>query len=318
MDSAATVVRQKGWPVKVVAGAYGVSRSQLYVRLRDAQLSCCASHTDDELPCAASVKGKGLLGPRRRAPLTEASAAADAADLVEIRALVHERQTYGYRRAAAMINRRRRREGRRALNHKRAYRLMRDNHLLLQRHTGAQPGRVHDGKVEVQAPNTRWCSDSFEIRTWNGERVYVAFSLDCCDRESISFVASKADITGENIRDLMLASLQQRFGEQARQAPAAIQWLSDNGGCYRAAETIGFAESIGLSPCFTPPYSPQSNGMAESFVKSFKRDYVYVNELPDANAVITQLASWFHDYNHLRPHKALKMMSPVEYQQQAA
>ena len=59
-------------------------------------------------------------------------------------------------------------------------------------------------------------------------------------------------------------------------------------------------------------------GMAESFVKSFKRDYVYVNELPDADAVIARLAGWFHDYNHHRPHKALKMMSPVEYQQQAA
>ena len=318
MDSAATVVRQKGWPVKVVAGAYGVSRSQLYVRLRDAQLSCCASSNSQKLPRATSVKGKGPSGPRRRAPLTEASAAADAADLVEIRALVHERQTYGYRRAAAMINRRRRSQGRRALNHKRAYRLMRENHLLLQRHTGAQPGRVHDGKIEVQAPNTRWCSDTFEIRIWNGERVYVGFSLDCCDRESIAFVASKTDITGENIRDLMLASLQQRFGDHARQAPATIQWLSDNGGCYRALETIEFAESIGLNPCFTPPYSPQSNGMAESFVKSFKRDYVYVNELPDADTVIAKLAGWFHDYNHLRPHKALKMMSPVEYQQQAA
>ena len=144
-------------------------RSQLYVRLRDVKLSCCASHYSQELPCAASVKGKGPLGPRRRAPLTEASAAADAADLVEIRALVHQRQTYGYRRAAAMINRRRRSQGRRALNHKRAYRLMRENHLLLQRHTGGPPGRVHDGKVEVEAPNTRWCSDAFEIRTWSGE-----------------------------------------------------------------------------------------------------------------------------------------------------
>lgn len=318
MDTAAAVVRHKEWPVKAVAGAFCVSRSQLYVRLRDAQLSCCASHDGQELPRAASVKGKGPLGPRRRAPLTEASAAADAADLVEIRALVHQRQTYGYRRAAAMINRRRRSQGRRALNHKRAYRLMRENHLLLQRHTGAQPGRVHDGKVEVEAPNTRWCSDTFEIRTWNGERVFVAFSLDCCDRESISFVASKTDITGENIRDLMLTSLQQRFGDHAREAPATIQWLSDNGGCYRAAETIEFAESIGLCPCFTPPYSPQSNGMAESFVKSFKRDYVYVNELPDADSVIAKLACWFWDYNHLRPHKALKMMSPLEYQQQAA
>jgi integrase len=29
--------------------------------------------------------------------------------------------------------------------------------------------------------------------------------------------------------------------------------------------------------CTTPAYSPESNGMAECFVKGFKRDYVYVN-----------------------------------------
>lgn len=318
MDTAAAVVRQKGWPVKTVAGAFGVSRSQLWIRVRDAQLFCCASHATEASPRADSVKGESPTGPNRRVPLTEASTAADAADLAEIRDLVHERQTYGYRRAAAMINRRRREQGCHTLNHKRAYRIMRDNHLLLQRHTGAHPGRVHDGTIKVEVPNTRWCSDSFEIRCWSGERVYVAFSLDCCDRQALSFVASTNAITGENIRDLMLDSVHQRFGEDARHVPVAIQWLSDNGGCYAATETISFAEALGLVSCFTPPYSPQSNGMAESFVKGFKRDYVYVNELHDAASVMAKLVEWFHDYNHIRPHKALKMMSPVEYQQRAA
>lgn len=318
MDTAAAVVRQKGWPVKTVAGAFGVSRSQLWVRLRDAQLFCCASDGAAASPGAGSVKGERPKGPNRRVPLTESSTAADAADLAEIRDLVHERQTYGYRRAAAMINRRRRAQGRRTLNHKRAYRIMRDNNLLLERHTGARPGRVHDGTIEVELPNTRWCSDSFEIRAWSGERVFVAFSLDCCDRQALSFVASTSAITGENIRDLMLDSVHQRFGADARRVPSAIQWLSDNGGCYTATETIDFAETLGLNSCFTPPYSPESNGMAESFVKSFKRDYVYVNELPDAATVMAKLAEWFDDYNNVRPHKALKMMSPMEYQQRAA
>lgn len=92
----------------------------------------------------------------------------------------------------------------------------------------------------------------------------MPFSLDCCDRRALAFVASTNTITGENIRDLMLDSVHQRFGEDAHRVPFAIQWLSDNGGCYTATETINFAEAIGLISCFTTPYSPQSNGMDES------------------------------------------------------
>jgi putative transposase len=36
--------------------------------------------------------------------------------------------------------------------------------------------------------------------------------------------------------------------------------------------TRSFAKQLGLKPVTTPVTSPQSNGMAESFVKTLKRD----------------------------------------------
>jgi putative transposase len=50
-----------------------------------------------------------------------------------------------------------------------------------------------------------------------------------------------------------------------------VQWLSDNGSAYTAEQTRLFARQIGLQPVTTPVRSPQSNGMAESFVKTIKR-----------------------------------------------
>ena len=135
------------------------------------------------------------------------------------------------------------------------YRLMRRNALLLQRHTG-RPVRTHDGTIVTLKSDLRWCSDSFEIRCWNGERVQVAFALDCCDREVMSWVATPLAITGEMIRDLMALSVEARFGAGARRAPHAVQWLSDNGPPYTAHETRDFGAALGLDVCTAPAYSP--------------------------------------------------------------
>ena len=83
--------------------------------------------------------------------------------------------------------------------------------LLLQRHAGGEERR-HEGRIAVEARNTRWCSDGLEIGCDNGERVRVAFALDCCDREAMSFVATTSGITGEDVRDLMVAAVEHRFG----------------------------------------------------------------------------------------------------------
>lgn len=53
--------------------------------------------------------------------------------------------------------------------------------------------------------------------------------------------------------------------------------------------------------------------MAEAFIKTFKRDYFHMNELPDAITVVEKLPLCFEDYNENHPHKGLEMMSPREY-----
>lgn len=229
----------------------------------------------------------------------------------EIRRFVDERPTYGYRRIAALLKRERRSDGLVPVNAKRIYRLMKKHGLLLERHTGRRRPREHDGQVATIRSNCRWCSDALEFTCWNGEVVRVAFALDCHDREVISWVATTAGISGEMIRDMMVRSVEQRFG--TIRAPYPVQWLSDNGSIFAAHRTIEIALALNLVPCFTPVESPESNGMAEAFVKTFKRDYVRVSPIPDAAAALALVDSWMEDYNTVHPHSRLGYQSPREY-----
>jgi putative transposase len=228
-----------------------------------------------------------------------------------IRDLVDKRPTYGYRRIAVLLRREQRAAGEPQVNAKRVYRLMKKHGLLLERHTGRRRPREHDGQVATIRSNCRWCSDTLEFACWNGEVVRVAFALDCHDREIIGWLASTAGISGEMIRDMMVGCVEKRFG--AIRAPHPVQWLSDNGSIFAAYKTLDIAAALNLVPCFTPVESPKSNGMAEAFVKTFKRDYVRVNPIPDAAAALALIDHWMEDYNTVHPHSRLGYRSPREY-----
>lgn len=237
--------------------------------------------------------------------------------LAEIQAAIAPLPSYGYRRAWALVRRRRAECGAPAINLKRIYRVMREHRLLLARPIRpARPQRCHTGRVAVDTSNQRWCSDGFEFRCDNGEPVRTTFALDCCDREALSWVATTGGYTGDDVRDVMLAAIEQRFGQQLPERP--VEWLSDNGSAYIAAQTRSFAREVGLKPVTTPVCSPQSNGMAESFVKTMKRDYVAAMPKPDAVTAISNLAIAFEHYNEHHPHSALRYHSPRQFRRAVA
>jgi putative transposase len=273
--------------MKAIADALGVARSNL----------------------AAQTAAQRTRQRRGRPPQPEAELVA------EIKALIASQPTYGYRRIHALLRRQRREPGGATVNVKRVYRVMKTHGLLLERHTGNGEERRHDGRIAVDLPDTRWCSDGFEIACDNGERVRIAFTLDGCDREAISWVATTGSINSSDIRDLMIESVERRFGLINR-LPKPIELLSDNGSPYTAGETRALARDIGLAPHTTPIESPQSNGMAEAFVKLFKRDYARVSAKPNAASVLRQLDSWFEHYNNVHPHSALGYLSPREFRKQ--
>ncbi|WP_226507262.1 IS3 family transposase [Pseudomonas sp. MWU16-30317] len=280
LDCALTLVAG-GRPVKLVSECLGVSRSQLTVRIKQS--------------VSPKVRRRRLVN--------------DTELVAEIKRQVSELPSYGYRRVWGLLRREREVQLLAPINVKRVYRVMRDHDLLLERRI-KQPGvqRRHEGRIAVTTSDTRWCSDGFEFRCDDGAKLSVTFALDCCDREAIGWVASPTGYSGDDIRDLMLESVEKRFGDQLPSTP--VQWLSDNSSAYIAEQTRLFVRQIGLQPVTVPVRSPQSNGMAETFVKTIKRDYVAHMPKPDRETALRNLTIAFEHYNEQHPHSALKYRSP--------
>ncbi|AXF92237.1 IS3-like element IS2 family transposase (plasmid) [Escherichia coli] len=289
VDSARALIA-RGWGVSLVSRCLRVSRAQLHVILR---------RTDDWMD-------------GRRSRHTD-----DTDVLLRIHHVIGELPTYGYRRVWALLRRQAELDGMPAINAKRVYRIMRQNALLLERKTAVPPSkRAHTGKVAVKESNQRWCSDGFEFRCDNGEKLRVTFALDCCDREALYWAVTTGGFDSETVQDVMLGAVERRFGNDLPSSP--VEWLTDNGSCYRANETRQFARMLGLEPKNTAVRSTESNGIAESFVKTIKRDYISIMPKPDGLTAAKNLAEAFEHYNEWHPHSALGYRSPREYLRQRA
>ncbi|WP_139620724.1 IS3 family transposase [Klebsiella quasipneumoniae] len=289
VDSARALIA-RGWGVSFVSRCLRVSRAQLHVILR---------RTDD-------------WKDGRRSRHTD-----DTDVLRRIHHVIGELPTYGYRRVWALLRRQTEPDGMPANNAKRVYRIMCQNALLLERKPAVPPSkRAHTGRVAVKESNQRWCSDGFEFRCDNGEKLRVTFALDCCDREALHWAVTTGGFDSETVQDVMLGAVERRFGSELPASP--VEWLTDNGSCYRANETRQFARMLGLEPKNTAVRSPESNGIAESFVKTIKRDYISIMPKPDGLTAAKNLAEAFEHYNEWHPHSALGYRSPREYLRQRA
>ncbi|QNC58837.1 IS3-like element IS2 family transposase [Shigella boydii] len=289
VDSARALIA-RGWGVSLVSRCLRVSRAQLHVILR---------RTDDWMD-------------GRRSRHTD-----DTDVLLRIHHVIGELPTYGYRRVWALLRRQAELDGMPVINTKRVYRIMRQNALLLERKPAVPPSkRAHTGRVAVKESNQRWCSDGFEFCCDNGERLRVTFALDCCDREALHWAVTTGSFNSETVQDVMLGAVERRFGNDLPSSP--VEWLTDNGSCYRANETRQFARMLGLEPKNTAVRSPESNGIAESFVKTIKRDYISIMPKPDGLTAAKNLAEAFEHYNEWHPHSALGYRSPREYLRQRA
>ncbi len=217
-----------------------------------------------------------------------------------MREIAAQRRRFGYRRVGVMLER----KGH-VMNHKKLYRLYREEGLSVRRRRGRKRARGSRTPMPVPLrPNDRWSMELGAARpsplrfesvadTFGASRrlPILAIDDDAC-RENLCVLGGRS-ISGARVAR-ELDTLVRLYGK-----PACI--VSDNGTEFASRAILKWASENRVEWHYIDPGKPQQNAFIESFNGSL-RDELLNEELFDSLAdARRKLAVWRYDYNNVRP-----------------
>jgi putative transposase len=242
----------------------------------------------------------GLMGMNRSSWRYRQKEREDAALRSRLRELAGERPRFGYRRLHRMLRREKW-----VVNHKRVYRLYREEGLAMRQRKGKRFRA--EARVPLVLPtrvNQMWTMDFTRDSLAMGRKFRTLNLMDGYTREAL-WIELDTSLPG-----LRVVQVLGRV-EQERGLPEAIQ--VDNGPEFISRVVDQWAYANGVALHFIDPGKPVQNAFIESFNGKFRDECLNQNwytSLEDARRIIE---AWRVDYNTVRPHSSLGYQAPEEY-----
>lgn len=227
----------------------------------------------------------------RRAPDTELRE--------RLRELASKLPRYGYKRLC-----RRLRKSGEIVNHKKVYRLYREEGLMVRKRARKRLVRRAEKPALPTKPNERWSMDFTSDQLFDGRRFRTFNVVDDCTRECLVIEVERT-FPGS----LVARILTRLVAERGR--PGVI--VCDNGPEFISRALEIWAEENGAKLHFIEPGKPVQNCYVESFNGRFRDECLnehWFTSLQDTRSIID---AWRDDYNEVREHGSLRGMAPAEY-----
>ncbi len=163
-----------------------------------------------------------------------------------------------------------------------------------------------DRNFEPSAANMVWASDTTELRTAGGKRIYLAVTLDLFSRFVVGWHLSAANDT-----NLVLNALENAIAR--RSPPPGLLHHSDRGCTYASAEFQRVLRAHEFECSMSRRGNCWDNAVVESFFSTLKLELSdFFESAESARAELFDFIEVF--YNQKRRHSAIGYQSPGEHE----
>lgn len=191
-----------------------------------------------------------------------------------------------------------------AWNHKRVYRVYTSLKLnIRRRYRRRLPARVKQELFKPTAINQVWSIDFMSDSLWDGRRFRLLNIIDDYNRELLMI---EADLSLPTMRLIRVLEYLKEF----RGLPKMIRM--DNGPEFISHKLDVWAKENKVDLIFIQPGKPTQNSFIERCNGNIRRELLNAYIFKSITEVNQKGEEYQHDYNHHRPHSALKYRTPME------
>lgn len=199
---------------------------------------------------------------------------------------------------------------------KRVLRLMRDSALLSPHRRPRGDAKAHAGTIVTDAPDKMWATDGANVDTVDEGKVWVFVAVDHFHGECVGFHVAKHGSRFAALQPLAMALATHRGGARSG-VGRGIEVRQDHGSQYTSETYRNQVKAWGMSLSFALVGEPETNGVAERFIRTLKEQVVHgriyrgVDDLRDA------VQRFVHTYNRAWRLAKLGFKTPLEARAQA-
>jgi putative transposase len=178
----------------------------------------------------------------------------------------------------------------------RVLRIMGENNLLSPHRRPPRPANDHDGSITTDAPNAMWGADGAVIPTVKDGNVTLFVVAEHWNAEGLGWHVAKHGNRYAAAAALALA-VSQVFGSVRADIARGVAVRHDHGSPFMSEHFQNQLKFFGMAPSFAFVRQPETNGVAERFIRTLKEQIVFGRIYQDIEEVRAAVRAYFKCYN---------------------